>query len=117
MTDETRKKVDEDWKKQVGKEKEDSAQANQEFHEPTFTVLISSLSMQAMISLGTLENPITNKKEENLQQARFLIDTLNILQEKTQGNLTPAESEFLKDSLYHLRMNYVEKQNIKNKGL
>ena len=117
MTEDIRKKVDEDWKKQVGKEKEESVQTNQEFHEPTFTVLVSSLSMQAMISLGNIENPITNKKEENLQQARFLIDTLSILQEKTQGNLTPAESELLQDSLYHLRMNYVEKQNIKNKGL
>lgn len=117
MTDDIRKKVDEDWKKQAVKEKEESLATNQEFHEPTFTVLVSSLSMQAMISLGNLENPITNEKEENLQQARFLIDTLSILEEKTKGNLSQAETEFLKDSLYHLRMNYVEKQNIKNKGL
>ena len=117
MSEEIRKKVDEDWKKQVGKEKEDSLQTNKEFHQPTFGVLVSSLSMQAMISLGNIDNPLTNKKEENLEQARFLIDTLSILDEKTEGNLDQSETNFLRDSLYHLRLNYIEKQNLKNKGL
>ncbi|MFC1514327.1 DUF1844 domain-containing protein [Candidatus Omnitrophota bacterium] len=117
MSDDVRKRVDEDWKNQVVKEKDDSVQTDREFHEPSFSVLISSLSMQAMIAMGQMENPISGKKEENLEQSRFLIDTLGVLEDKTKGNLDEKESTFLKDSLYHLRMNYVEKQNIKNKGL
>ncbi|MBN2119440.1 MAG: DUF1844 domain-containing protein [Candidatus Omnitrophica bacterium] len=117
MNEDVKKKVDENWKNQIEKEKEDSQERNQEFHQPNFTVLVSSLSMQAMISLGKLENPLTNKKEENLEQARFLIDTLDILKEKTKGNLTGEETVFLDDSLYHLRLIYVEKKNLKDKGL
>ena len=117
MNEEIRKKVDEDWKKQVEKEKQQSQKNQKTFHQPNFTILVSSLSMQAMIAMGKLESPITGKKEENLEQARFLIDTLGILKEKTKGNLTPEEEHFLDDSLFHLRMNYVEVQNLKNKGL
>ena len=117
MKEEIKKKVDEDWKRQVEKEKQQSQKNQETFHQPSFTILVSSLSMQAMIAMGKLESPITGKKEENLEQARFLIDTLGILQEKTRGNLTPEEEHFLEDSLFHLRMNYVEVQNLKNKGL
>ena len=117
MNEEIKKKVDEDWKRQVEKEKQQSQENQETFHEPNFTILVSSLSMQAMIAMGKLESPVTGKKEENLEQARFLIDTLGILKEKTQGNLTSEEEHFLEDSLFHLRMNYVEVQNLKNKGL
>lgn len=117
MNEEIKKKVDEDWKKQIEKEKQEHREKQETFHEPSFTILISSLSMQAMIAMGKLENPLTGKTEENLQQARFLIDTLGILKEKTRGNLTPEEENFLNDSLFHLRMNYVEAQNLKSKGL
>ncbi len=117
MNEEVKKKVDEDWKRQIEKEKEETKEREETFHQPSFTILVSSLSMQAMIAMGKLESPITGKKEENLQQARFLIDTLGILKEKTKGNLTAEEENFLEDSLFHLRMNYVEVQNLKNKGL
>jgi len=112
-----KKKVDENWKKQTEKEKEQVQNDNKEFHQPSFTILVSSLSMQAMISLGKLESPISGKKEENLEQARFLIDTLGILKDKTEGNLNQEEARFLEDTLFHLRMNYVEVQNLKNKAL
>ena len=117
MNEEIKKKVDEDWKKRVEKEKKECQEKEETYHEPTFSILISSLSMQAMISMGKLENPLTGKKEENLEQARFLIDTLGILKEKTKGNLTAEEERFLEDSLFHLRMNYVEIKNLKEKGL
>ena len=117
MNEEIKKKVDESWKKQTTKEKDQMQQDNKEFHEPSFTILISSLSMQTMISLGKLENPISGAKEQNLEQARFLIDTLGIIQEKTKGNLTSEEILLLEDSLFHLRMNYVEAKNLKDKAL
>jgi len=108
MSQEIRKKVDENWKAQVEKEKEQAKQDNKTFHEASFILLISSLSMQAMIFMGEMENPATKQKEFNLEQARFLIDTLGILQEKTKNNLTNEESHFLEESLFNLRIKYVE---------
>ena len=116
MDEQIKKRVDENWKKQIKKEEEQLTQNDEHFHQPNFTILVSSLSMQAMISLGNLENPVSGKKEQNLEQARFLIDTLDILKDKTKGNLTEEEAHLLEDSLYHLRMNYVETQNLKNKA-
>lgn len=109
MNEEIKKKVDEDWKSQIEKEK--NSQEKKNFHEPNFTLLVSSLAMQAMICMGKLENPLTGKQEKNLEQARFLIDSLGILKEKTRGNLNSEEDKFLEDSLFHLRMNYIETQN------
>ena len=52
-----------------------------------FNFFITTLALQASISLGQVPNPATNKTEEDLTQAKFLIDTLGVLQEKTKGNL------------------------------
>jgi hypothetical protein len=56
-----------------------------------------------------MNNPMTDKKEEDLPQAKFIIDTLGMLQEKTKGNLTPEESKLLENMLYELRTQYVAK--------
>ena len=71
--------------------------------------------MQAMIAAGKLENPVTRKTEKNLEQARFLIDTLEILKEKTKGNLAKEEENLLDDSLFNLRMMYVEEKEKEQK--
>lgn len=105
---EDKKKVDESWKSQIDKEKKEAQEKNQTYHEPTFNVFISSLGMQAMIAMGKLENPLNQKAEVNLEQARFLVDTLEIIKEKTKGNLTDQEASLLEDSLFNLRMMYVE---------
>ena len=108
MNPETKKTVDEKWKDQVAKEKQEAKSENKTYHQASFTLLVSSLAMQAMIFMGKLENPATKKIEKDLEQARFLIDTLGVLQEKTEGNLSEEEKKFLEDSLFNLRMNYVE---------
>ncbi|MBI4227976.1 MAG: DUF1844 domain-containing protein [Candidatus Omnitrophica bacterium] len=77
--------------------------------EPSFAVFLSSLSMQAMIALGELPIPGTTQRREDLEQARYLIDTLGLLQQKTQGNLTAEESQFLENALYELRVRYTQK--------
>ncbi|MBI4313849.1 MAG: DUF1844 domain-containing protein [Candidatus Omnitrophica bacterium] len=77
--------------------------------ESHFMVFLSSLSMQAMMSLGELPVPGTNHRQEDLEQARYLIDTIGLLQEKTQGNLTPEETQFLDNVLYELRVRYTQK--------
>ena len=65
--------------------------------------------MQASIALGHMANPATGKTEPDPAQAKFLIDTLGMLQEKTKGNLTPEETNLLENLLYELRMQYVSK--------
>ena len=70
---------------------------------------ISSLSFQALIFLGEIPNPISNKKEEDLSNAQFIIDTLLMLKGKTSGNLTEEESKILENFIYELQMKYLEK--------
>ena len=60
--------------------------------------------------LGKIPNPMTNKKEENIAQAGFLIDTLLMLREKTKGNLSEDESKMLDNFVYELQIRFVEKQ-------
>lgn len=111
MEDEQIKKVDESWKEQAAKDKKQKEEQKQPYHEPTFSIFLSSLSMQAMIALGRLDNPVSGKVEKSLEQARFLIDTLGIIKEKTKGNLTSQEENLLGDSLFNLRMMYIEERN------
>ena len=108
MDQENQKKVDESWKNQINKEKEETKNNSSTGHQPTFSIFLSSLGMQAMIAMGKLENPLTKKLETNPEQARFLIDTIGVIKEKTKGNLTSEEESLLNDSLYNLRMIYVE---------
>lgn len=112
--DENKKNIDEQWKETVKKEKE-ALKNEKEFIPPTpdFNFFITTLSLQASIALGAVPNPATKKEEEDLSQAKFLIDTLGMLQEKTKGNLTNDEAAFLENLLYELRMAYLSK----NKGV
>ena len=108
--DEIKKKVDEDWKERVEKEKEDLKKEGKFVPpEPDFNFFVTTLSLQASIALGQVPNPATNKTEEDLTQAQFLIDTLGMLKEKTKGNLSTDEANLLENLLYELRMQYVSK--------
>jgi hypothetical protein len=108
--EENRKEVDESWKEAVAKEKAAPPKEG-EFvpPDPDFSFFATTLSLQASIALGQIPNPANNKTEEDLVQAKFLIDTLGMLQEKTKGNLTPEESKLLENVLYELRMMYLAK--------
>ena len=77
--------------------------------EPSFSIFVSSLSMQTLIFLGEIDNPITHKREENLDQAKYMIDTLAVLKEKTKGNLDASEANLIDNVLYELRMKYTAK--------
>ena len=107
------KQIDESWKKQVEKEKESfKTKGGQEIPEADFTIFITSLGLQASIALGVIPNPLTNQKQEDLKQARFLIDTLVVLKEKTKGNLSSEEENILNNLLYELRMQYINKTKV-----
>ena len=76
--------------------------------KPSFEVIVSTYATQAAVALGQLENPLTRKTEKDLPQAKFAIDLLQILDEKTRGNRTGEEDKFLSDCLYQLRMIYLK---------
>ena len=105
-----KKNIDETWKELAEKEK-DTLKTEGKFipPDPDFNFFITTLALQATIALGQVPNPATNKTEEDLTQAKFLIDTLGMLKEKTQGNLNAEEDSLLDNVLYELRMQYIAK--------
>ena len=109
--------IDEDWKEQARREKEMLAEALEKEQQArrgpmqpaSFAVLAISLATQASIGLGDIEHRITKKCEPNLDEAKFHIDMLEILEQKTKGNLTPEEAQLMQGFLFDLRMRFVDK--------
>ncbi len=78
-----------------------------------FQGLVISLAAATMQHLGKTLNPVTHKIDKNLEAAQATIDMLDMLEAKTKGNLSDAESKLLKGVLAELKMNYVETLNEK----
>jgi hypothetical protein len=72
-----------------------------------FLGLVHSFQSAAMQQMGKVPNPFTDKIERDMMQARLSIDMLEMLEERTAGNLTGEEARFLKHVLTELRLNYV----------
>ena len=75
--------------------------------EASFLMLVAGLSTQVMMNLGEVENPVTGRREKDLDHAKYTIDLLEVLKEKTRGNLTEEEQRSLDMSLFELRMKFV----------
>ena len=104
------KKVDESWKDSVRKEKETTTEKPaQPATESDFLTFVSTLAMQALMALGEIPNPTTGKSHADLAQAQYLIDVLQMLSDKTRGNLSEEEASELKTVLYQLRLKFVQK--------
>jgi hypothetical protein len=73
-----------------------------------FLDMVGLFGHQAMIALGKVMNPVTGKAEKNLPAARLFIDTLEMLERKTQNNLTGDETKVLHATLTDLRLMFVE---------
>jgi uncharacterized protein YjaG (DUF416 family) len=65
----------------------------------------------AMMSMGKLKHPVSDKIERNLELAKISIDTLDMLKVKTKGNLSSYEEKFLDEVLRELKLNYVDEVN------
>jgi predicted nucleotide-binding protein len=76
--------------------------------EMLFLQLILMFQTAALQQMGKLANPLTQKVEKDLEQAKLSIDILGMLEEKTKGNLSEEEKKFLDHVLFELRMNYLE---------
>lgn len=74
----------------------------------SFSTLILSLASSAVMALGLEKDPQTNKIDKDLDVARFNIDMLKLLQEKTKNNLSKEEEQFLNSVVSDLQMKFVE---------
>lgn len=115
--------VDEDWKEEAQREKEKLAKqekaekgkrkAEEEKPEQVklppgdFAALVSLLASQALFAMGMLETE-GQKKAPDLEMARYNIDMLATLEEKTKGNLTEQETAALESTLSQVRMAFVK---------
>ncbi len=73
-----------------------------------FSGFILSLNASALIHLGEIPDPHSKKREVNIPAAKHTITILEILAEKTEGNLTEEEKQLLDDMIYNIRMKYVK---------
>ena len=114
--------VDEDWKAQVAREKSGTdIEADTktdpvsvgDLPEATFEVLVSTLAAQAMAAMGHVVDPNTGKPMEiRLDIAKLQIDLLQVLDEKTKGNLDLEDEKLLTDAIHNMRMLYVASQKV-----
>ena len=77
----------------------------------SFPTFLLSLHTSALINLGLIPDPMTNQQRLSIEAARQNIDLLEILKDKTTGNLTEEESKLIDNILYELRMAYLEVSN------
>jgi hypothetical protein len=87
---------------------ENESEKRDEYH---FVQLVLMFQTAAMQQMGKIQNPFTQKVERDLDQAKFSIDMLEMIQQRTKGNLSESEKKFLDHVLFELRMNYVDEMN------
>ena len=80
----------------------------QELPPINFSTFIISLSTQALMHLGEMNNPVTGEVEKDVEVAKQTIDIIGMLSEKSRGNLDETEEQLVREVLYNLRMKYVE---------
>ena len=75
---------------------------------PSFSLLVMTFASQAMVAFGHAPNPIEGKTEVRLEMARHAIDMLDILEQKTKGNLSDEEKAMIEGVLHQLRLAFME---------
>jgi len=106
-------KSDEDWKAEAQREKDRLAEkakaqeARRRLPPPSFAGFIGDLGLQAMLAMGLVAVEGSPQPSRDLEAARYTIDILGVLQEKTRGNLGPEEKRHLDDLVHSLRINFV----------
>jgi hypothetical protein len=73
-----------------------------------FSTLLLSLFSSALIQLGEMADPVTGEKGKRLEEARHSIEILDILSEKTKGNLSRDEEDLMRQTVTQLKMKYVQ---------
>lgn len=88
----------------------DTPSTNGQHEALNFETFVLSLGTASFVALGEIENPLTKKNELDLPAAKQNISILEILAEKTKGNLNEREAKLIEQVLYETRMRYVAKQ-------
>ncbi|MEX2318151.1 MAG: DUF1844 domain-containing protein [Pirellulales bacterium] len=125
MPDEKKLIIDEDWKTQVEAERRQAQQGAQaappglgaqggsddfgdlQMPPASLELLVTTLATEALLAMGHMPHPVTGKVQVQRNQAKYLIDTIDVLREKTKGNLTPDEQLMIDSVLHQLRMAFV----------
>jgi hypothetical protein len=106
------KKSDESWKEKAQREKEklasEAGDRGARMPPASFLGLLEELSLRTMLALGQLREPATGGVYFDLEAAKYAIDLLGVLEEKTKGNLDPGEKAALEDALHTLRLIFVQ---------
>jgi hypothetical protein len=113
--------IDEDWKVKAQKEKEvlkkeeevehqaeEEQQTQPALPEADFSGLVSMLATQAYYALGLLQAEEGAQPEPNFDIAKYNIDMLAVIQEKTKGNITDEEAKLMEGTLHQIRMVFVQ---------
>jgi hypothetical protein len=128
MADEKKIIIDEDWKSQVQAEKDAAAKSKPAAESSgaasdappsgvmgdapmppaSLELLLTMLATEALVALGQMPHPATGQVQVHPNQAKYLIDTIDVLKEKTKGNLTPGEQQLIETLLHQLRIVYVD---------
>ncbi len=119
MSDEKKIIIDEDWKSQVQAEKAAATHPAPAEPQPpaaaddppmppaSMEMLVTTLATEALMALGQIPHPLTNETKLQKNQAQYLIDTLDLLREKTKGNLSDREQQLIEAVLHQVRMVFI----------
>jgi hypothetical protein len=92
---------------------EAGAPGGKEFLPPLeFSSVVILLYFPALVQLGLVEDPATGERHESLGLAKRNIDLLDLLKDRTKGNLEADEQEFLDGVLDQLKLAYLKKADI-----
>ncbi len=87
---------------------EDDSTPGSESETPSiFLQFLSGMAAQTLMHLGAMRNPLTGETKPDLANAKYSLDLLGVLEQKTQGRLDPEEERYLRAALRELRLQYV----------
>jgi hypothetical protein len=129
MAEEKKIIIDEDWKSQVQAEKEAAAKepaaapgeppsaqpGDAQMPTASLEMLVTTLATESLMALGQIPHPQTGESFFAPQQAKYLIDSIEVISEKTKGNTTPQEAQLMEEILHQLRLAYVQLAGIEPK--
>jgi hypothetical protein len=94
--------------KEAKKKEKEEEEKREKIEKATFISIVMRMATGAYISLGLVADPTTGKKNMDLELSKYLIDSLRILKEKTEGNLDKEEEGYLNNIIQDLELKYVK---------
>ncbi len=96
--------------KNSSKDSSKNPEASIDSVEASFSTLVLSIGSSAAMAMGLSPNPTNGKIEKDLKLARFNIDLLSVLQDKTRKNLNDEEQKFIDFMVSDLQMRFIQAQ-------